>query len=131
MEKTKKTQELEELKKLNHTIMFYESIHRIEATLKAILEVMGNRYVVIGREITKKFEEFTYGYVEDILQDLPTQKGELVIIVQKGETEELEISVLDHVHKLINEGEKPIEAIKQVAKIHGVKKQDVYNEYHN
>lgn len=129
--KMKKAQELEELKKLNHTIVFYESIHRIESTLEAILEVMGDRYVVIGREITKKFEEFTYGHVSEILKDLPTQKGELVVIVQKGESEELDISVIDHVNKLIDEGEKPIEAIKKVAKLHGLKKQDVYNEYHN
>ncbi len=129
--KTKKIQELESLKEYNHTIIFYESIHRIESSLEAILEVLGDRQVVIGREITKKFEEFTYGKVSEILENLPTQKGELVVIVEKGEDEVLEISVIDHVNKLVDEGLKPIEAIKQVAKLHGLKKQDVYNEYHN
>lgn len=129
--KTKKIQELESLKDYNHTLIFYESIHRIESSLEAILEVLGDRRVVIGRELTKKFEEFTYGRVSEILKDLPTQKGELVVIVEKGEEEELEISVIDHVNQLIDAGEKPMEAIKKVAKLHGLKKQDVYNEYHN
>lgn len=129
--KTKKIQELESLKEYNHTLIFYESIHRIESSLEAILEVLGDRRVVIGRELTKKFEEFTYGKVSEILKDLPTQKGELVVIVEKGEEEELEISVIDHVNQLIDAGEKPMDAIKKVAKLHGLKKQDVYNEYHN
>lgn len=128
---SKKKTELEELTKLNHTVLFYESIHRMESTLKAILEVMGDRNIVIGRELTKKFEEFTYGKVSEILEDLPTQKGELVLIVEKGEAEELTISVIDHVNQFIDDGLKPMEAIKKVAKLHGLKKQEVYNEYHN
>ena len=44
---------------------------------------------------------------------------------------ELSISIIDHVNQLIDAGEKPMDAIKKVAKIHGVKKQEVYNEYHN
>jgi 16S rRNA (cytidine1402-2'-O)-methyltransferase len=128
---SKKKQELESLKQYDHTLIFYESIHRMEATLKAIHEVLGDRYIVIGREITKKFEEFTYGKVSEVLKDLPAQKGELVIIVEKGEEKELSISIIDHVNQLIDAGEKPMDAIKKVAKIHGVKKQEVYNIYHN
>lgn len=128
---SKKKQELESLKQYDHTLIFYESIHRIEATLKAILEVLGDRYIVIGREITKKFEEFTYGKVSEVLENMPAQKGELVLIVQRGEQEALSISVIDHVNQLIDEGEKPMDAIKKVAKLHGLKKQDVYNEFHS
>ncbi len=128
---SKKKQELESLKQYKHTLIFYESIHRMEATLKAIYEVLGDRYIVIGREITKKFEEFTYGKVSEVLKDLPPQKGELVIIVEKGEDEVLTISVIDHVNQMIESGEKPMDAIKKVAKLHGLKKQEVYNEFHN
>lgn len=129
--KMKKESELASLINYDHTLIFYESIHRIEATLKSILSVLGDRYIVIGREITKRFEEFTYGYVSEIIENLPKQKGELVIIVQKGIKKKLEISVLDHVMQMIELGEKPIDAIKEVAKIHGLKKQVVYDEYHN
>ncbi len=129
--KNKKRQELESLLQYDHTLIFYESIHRIEATLIAILEVLGDRYVVIGREITKRFEEFTFGYVSEIIENLPKQKGEMVVIVQKGEKKESDISVLDHVLEIIELGEKPIEAIKTVAKLRGLKKQIVYDAYHN
>jgi len=129
--KIKKRTELESLLQYNHTLIFYESIHRIESTLKAILEVLGDRYIVIGREITKRFEEFTFGNVSEIIENLPKQKGEMVIIVQKGEKKESDISVLDHVLEIIELGEKPIEAIKTVAKLRGLKKQIVYDAYHN
>lgn len=48
---------LEELKTQNRTIIFYESPHRIEKTMKDISEVLNNPAVACCRELTKKFEE--------------------------------------------------------------------------
>ncbi len=74
---------LESLKKLEHTLVFYESPHRINKTLKDVSEVMGNRDICIAREISKKFEQFVRGKVTDILPELErkTMKGEIVIII--------------------------------------------------
>ncbi len=68
------------------TIIVYESPHRVGRTLKDIAEYMGDRQVVIGREITKKFEEFIRGSVSEIREQLDTRsiKGEVVIMI-KGE----------------------------------------------
>jgi 16S rRNA (cytidine1402-2'-O)-methyltransferase len=65
------------------TIILYESPHRVGKTLKDIGEQMGDRQVVIGREITKKFEEFIRGSVSEVREQLDTRsiKGEVVIMI--------------------------------------------------
>jgi 16S rRNA (cytidine1402-2'-O)-methyltransferase len=66
------------------TIILYESPHRVGKTLKDIAEHMGDRKVVVAREITKKFEEFIRGSVSEIREQLDTRsiKGEVVIIIE-------------------------------------------------
>ena len=65
------------------TIILYESPHRIKKTLKDIEEYMGERPVVIAREITKRYEEFIRGSVSEIREQLDTRsiKGEVVIMI--------------------------------------------------
>jgi len=66
------------------TVIIYESPHRISKTLRDIGEYMGDREVVIAREITKKFEEFIRGTVSEIREQLDTRsiKGEVVIMIK-------------------------------------------------
>ena len=66
------------------TIVFYESPHRIQKTVKELNEKWGNRKCVMGREITKKFEEFFRGSLEELLTYLTQKsiKGEFVLIVE-------------------------------------------------
>jgi len=65
------------------TLVIYESPQRIERTLRDIRAAWGNRQVVIARELTKKFEEFIRGELNDVLQKLDgkTLKGEIVLII--------------------------------------------------
>jgi len=70
------------------TIILYESPHRVSKTLKDIAEHMGDRQVVIAREITKKFEEFIRGTVSEVREQLDVRsiKGEVVIIIEGNKT---------------------------------------------
>jgi len=74
---------LKELAKIGETIIFYESCHRILATLEDILEVFGDKEIVVARELTKKFEEITRESASKILQKFQAQKprGEFVVII--------------------------------------------------
>jgi 16S rRNA (cytidine1402-2'-O)-methyltransferase len=65
------------------TIVFYESPHRILKTVNELLACWGNRRCVMGREITKKFEEFYRGELSKLSAYLSqkTIKGEIVLIV--------------------------------------------------
>lgn len=67
------------------TVVVYESVHRIIKTLEDISTYLGeNTYIVVGRELTKKFEEFKRGTVQEVLayyQENPWKvKGEFVIM---------------------------------------------------
>lgn len=65
------------------TIILYESAPRIQKTIEDIVKNFGNRYIVISRELTKKFEEFIRGYAGEVLQELKTRrlKGEIVLLI--------------------------------------------------
>ncbi len=67
------------------TMVFYEAPTRVLATLKLILEIFGERECVVGRELTKKFEEVIRGKVSEVIKKLEERnriKGEIVIILE-------------------------------------------------
>ena len=70
------------------TIILYEAPHRLLRTLSDILEILGDRSIVICRELTKKFEEILRGSVSELLKTFSSRKvkGEFVLII-KGYSE--------------------------------------------
>ena len=74
---------LKELVKQKRTIVFYESCHRILATLEDIHKVFAGREIVVVRELTKKFEEVKRGPAEEILSSFQrvSPRGEFVVIL--------------------------------------------------
>lgn len=75
---------MEKLASEERSIVLYESPHRIIRTTKELKTFWGNRQCVMGREITKKFEEFFRGSFEDLLSHLSKKpvKGEIVLIIE-------------------------------------------------
>ncbi len=130
--KSTKKKELESLKLIKETIIFYESPFRIKETLTIMKEIFGDRNISVSREISKKFEEVYRGNISNVLDEL-IEKGEFVIVVD-GNKEEVSfesISVLDHINLLLASGKTEKEAIKEVAKLHNLEKNTVYLKYHN
>ena len=74
---------LKQLSVEERTIVLYESTYRIEKLLKELNEFMPERYIVICRELTKKFEEVRRGYPEQLLDSFndKVNKGEFVIVI--------------------------------------------------
>lgn len=89
--KGKRNSKLHELKDEKRTIAFYESPHRIINTLKAMLEIMGDREILIGRELTKKFEEVIRGKISYILRELENKpiKGEFTVVLKGYDVKEI------------------------------------------
>ena len=84
--------ELELLKDKKETLIFYEAPHRIIKMLNNLLETLGDRRVVIARELTKINEEYIRGLLSELVQiDEATLKGEMVVLVE-GSKEIAEIS---------------------------------------
>ncbi len=75
--------QLEKLKKLNCTLVFYESCHRILVSLDDIGVVFGDGEIVVARELTKKFEEVLRASPKNIQEKLSKNKprGEFVIVI--------------------------------------------------
>jgi 16S rRNA (cytidine1402-2'-O)-methyltransferase len=75
---------LELLKSEKRTVILYESPHRIVRTLRELLEALGDREIVVAREITKKFEEIVRGRLTEVLAKIAseTPRGEFVVILQ-------------------------------------------------
>ncbi|MGY3189040.1 16S rRNA (cytidine(1402)-2'-O)-methyltransferase [Lysinibacillus sp. TE18511] len=141
--KKERRQQLEQLKKRQETILFYEAPHRLKETLKDMEAILGNRRIVLARELTKKFEEFLRGTLGEAVEWSQTEeiRGEFCIVLEGNENAEEEnseeaywmtMSIIDHVDYIINHtGVTSKEAIKEVAKLRQVAKRDVYNEYHS
>ncbi|KOS70369.1 16S rRNA methyltransferase [Lysinibacillus contaminans] len=141
--KKERRQQLELLKKREETILFYEAPHRLKETLKDMELVLGDRRIVLARELTKKFEEFLRGTLTEAVEWSQTEeiRGEFCIVLEGNlnvvEEEEEEtywaaMSVVEHVDYVIaNTTMTSKEAIKEVAKLRQVAKRDVYNEYHS
>jgi 16S rRNA (cytidine1402-2'-O)-methyltransferase len=139
--KKAKRKQLESLVHIQATLLFYEAPHRLKETLKIMREILGNRKVTVSRELTKKFEEFIRGDLDEILtwSEEDTVRGEFCLVVegaQQGEEEVLEawweeLSIEHHVnHYVETESMTTKEAIKQVAKDRNQQKREIYQEYH-
>ncbi|MBL5768896.1 16S rRNA (cytidine(1402)-2'-O)-methyltransferase [Heyndrickxia sporothermodurans] len=133
--------ELEILNQQTSTFILYEAPHRLKETLKAMSAVLGNRNIVLCRELTKKFEEFLRGTIEEVIEWYESNevRGEFCIIVEGGSTpiEESEslwwetLNIVDHVeHYITQRSFTSKEAIKQVAKDRDIPKREVYQKYH-
>ncbi len=124
--------ELKSLKNLKYTIVFYESVHRIEKTLELMYDIFGNRNISISREISKLHEEIYYGTLEEAVKEYKDKKGEFVIVVEgnNDENDYTDLDIVDHV-KLFLKEYALMDAIKLVAKERGVSKSEIYKYYHD
>lgn len=138
--KKERREGLEALRNKQETILFYEAPHRLKEMLKDVQLVLGNRQIVLARELTKKFEEFIRGTVEEALEWANTNevRGEFVIMIEGTQEEIVEeaatweaLSIKEHVQQLIDEqAMSSKEAIKEVSKLRKLSKREVYQEYH-
>ena len=125
---TKRKKELEMLKNVKSTLIFYEAPHRLLDTLGNILEIFGNRKISISREITKKYEEIYRGYIKDVISEIDNIKGEFVIVVE-GAKEDIDYSKTDidtHLKFYLDQNYDLKEAMKLVAKDRKVSKSEIY-----
>jgi len=75
---------LSRLAPLPHTLVVFESPHRLVKSLHDMRELLGNRPVVVARELTKKFEEILRGDIEAVLKKLENRsiKGEITLVIE-------------------------------------------------
>lgn len=128
--------ELRNLIKREETLIFYEAPHRIDKTLKSMLDILGNRRACIAREITKIHEEFIRGNLEEFIEiNKENLKGEMVIIVEGYNNEistKLEPNeIINLIRSFQNMGMSTKDAIVKTSQLLNISKNKVYALYHN
>ena len=130
---SKKKKELESLANFKYTMIFYEAPHRLKDTLEAMLDVFGNRFISISREISKIHEEILRDRISNLINVADSLKGEFVLVVE-GNHEVVDysnMSIVEHVMLYVDDGMSEKDAIKLVAKERDIAKSIIYSEYHN
>ena len=86
-QKKGRIKKIKELLNVDNTIILFESPFRLEKTLNQLKEYLGNRSVVVGRELTKLYEEIIRGNLEDVIKYFSKSKvkGEIVIMIGKDD----------------------------------------------
>ena len=127
--------ELKEMINRKETLIFYESPHRIMKTLVSMQKIFGNKKKCLCRELTKKFEEYIRGTLDELVAiDENTLKGEMVIIVEgnKDETSSFvsDEDIMAYVNSLTDVGLSTKDAIKNASSTLKVNKNYIYKLFH-
>lgn len=137
--KKEREQKLEEVKYVKKTIILYEAPHRINKTLESIYSVLGDRNIVLAREITKIHEEFIRGRVSNIIDRNLQPKGEYVVLIEGSFEDEMDIeidmlnnlSLKEHYSFYEKKGLEKKEIIKRIAKDRNTNKNEIYKNFFN
>lgn len=128
--------EIKDLYRRPETLIFYEAPHRIDVTIRNLLEVLGNRKACIARELTKLHEEYIDGTLQELSEiDPTTLKGEMVVLVE-GNKDEFGIKLSDDeirkaVESLTATGISMKDAIRQVSEMTKMAKNYIYKVVHH
>lgn len=126
---TARQKELAKFLNLPATLVYYESAKRLLACLKDIKEVLGNRRVAVCRELTKLYEEVKSDNLDALIacyEELPTPKGEIVIIVEPAAVGGDLIDDLDDALEKALKKLSVKEAVAAVTYMSGKKRKEVY-----
>jgi 16S rRNA (cytidine1402-2'-O)-methyltransferase len=128
--KRERRERLQSLRLEERTLVFYEAPHRLRATLADMLELFGDRELVLGREVTKLYEEFLRGRISEAMAaiDRKEPRGEITLVVggSEGEKGPLEDAIKTEIDDLLRQGLR----VKEIAEVLGEKfsypKRDIY-----
>ncbi len=135
MNRKRRMERLEQIRKDDRTLIFYEAPHKLRDTLKDLLEGLGNRRISLCRELTKVYEEIRRTTIEESIlfynKEENKPKGEFVLVVEgasldTGEEAMTFEQAVQLAQNLRDEGIPPSEAAKQAAKLSKQKKNDIY-----
>jgi 16S rRNA (cytidine1402-2'-O)-methyltransferase len=126
---------LEKLRSIDATLIFYEAPHRIGATLRDALAILGDREAAIARELTKLHEEFIRGKLSNLIErfsDVKNARGEMVLLIAGAQSTTLDkqnvssSQLAERVSELENEGMDSKAALKKAARELGLKRDEAY-----
>ena len=129
--KGERYQQIEDVKNLKHTLIFYEAPHKLLKTLTDLKAILGNRQISVIREISKIYEEILLSTLEESIVHFTEKapRGEFVLVVEGCVVEREEITLEIAIKKAkakIGEGYRTKDASKIIAIETGVKQSEIY-----
>ena len=126
---------INEIREDGKTAIIYEAPHRIKETLEELYKELGDRKVVVAKELTKIHESFYRGNLSNRNDLIGEAKGEYIIILEGIKIEEendlLKLSLEDHFKFYENQGFEKKDIIKKIAKDREVSKNEIYQYFIN
>lgn len=134
LNKKLRKEKLEEIKNENKTSIIYEAPHKIKDSLNDLKNVVGNRKIVLARELTKIYEEFIRGNIDEIIEKSENLKGEMILLIEGNKKINNEnilnnLSLDEHYNVYEKQGLNKKEIIKKIAKDRGVNKNEIYQYF--
>ena len=135
--KKEKIEKLNEIKMYTQTLIFYEAPHKLINTLQVLNEILGDRNIVLAKEITKIHEKFIRGKISEILEKIEDPKGEFVILIE-GSNKTIKIEEIEFLNNLPLEEHykyyekqnlEKKEIIKKIAKDRNKSKNEIYQYF--
>lgn len=132
--KKQRFEHLAAVKNCTNTLIFYEAPHKMENTLKDMLEYLGDRKISLCRELTKLHEEVIRTTIAEALAFYSENKpkGEFVLVIEGANEEEISPAetieqAFEQVKELVGKGMRGADACKQIAKATGFSKGELYS----
>ena len=110
------------------TLVAFEAPHRLLNSLEDVIYSLGDRTIVIGREITKVYEEWFRGAVSEAIEHFRQPRGEFTLVIQGAEEKPSgsESEALERLRTLRARGAKAQEAVKEVTLAFDMPRRAVY-----
>lgn len=128
--KQERKAKLEALRSETRTVVLYEAPHRIKESLIDMQQILGEREIVLGREVSKRHEEFLRGMLRDVIAQLTDReiKGEITLVVH-GATDESKVSdeeLKEEIERLTAQGIGVKQISEMIGERYRLSKREVY-----
>lgn len=125
---------LETVAEEQRTIISFESPHRLTDTLKDLMDVLGDRRIAIGRELTKIHEEVFRGTISQAIQHFTIPIGEFTLVIEgrgKKEKPDMTLEIREKLSLLQDQGSTAKEAVALLSQESGLSKKELYQAWIN
>ena len=112
-----------------NTLVAFETPHRLRPSLQEALDILGDRRIAVGREITKLYEEWFRGSISEALAHFTEPRGEFTLVIEAATSVPTgtEAEALDMLRALRAEGMRAQQAVHQVSETLGLQRRTVYS----
>ena len=135
LNKKNRKEKLKEIENTNKTSIIYEAPHKLNTTLKDLKDIIGDRKIILAREITKVHEEFIRVDIKELIRRAEDLRGEIVLLIEGNKEEKKNnfdsLSLEEHYDYYEKKGMEKKEIIKQISKDRKLNKNEVYQKFLN